>query len=86
MPRIHIALLRRGHLPAKCWSSVAPNVMSSNMLFPQHWSMLSQHSLQVDPLRAADLITAAGQQAAPSSTPVIETTDLLIHLYPSEVI
>lgn len=81
-----LTLLHRGHLPAKRWSSVAPNVMSSNVPFPQHWSMLSQHSLQVDPLRVADLITAAGQQAASSSTSVIETTDLLIHLYPSEVI
>lgn len=79
-------LLRRGHLPAKRWSAVAPNVMSSNVLLPQHWSMLSQHSLQVDLLHLADLITAAGQHAAPSSTPVIETTDLLMHLYPSEVI
>lgn len=79
-------LLRRGHLPAKRWRPIVLNVISSNVLLPQRWSMLSQHTLQVDLLPPADLITATGQQAARSSTPVIETTDLLIHLHPSGVI
>lgn len=47
--------------------------------------MLSQHNLQVDLLPPGDLIT--GGQAARSSTPMIETTDLLIQLgHPSGVI
>ncbi len=37
-------LLRRGHLPAKCWRPIVLNVISSNVLLPQHWSMLSQHN------------------------------------------
>lgn len=80
-------LLRRGHLPAKCWRPIVLNVISSNVLLPQHWSMLSQHNLQVDLLPQADLVTAAGREAARSSTPMIETTDLSIQLgHPSGVI
>lgn len=56
------------------------------MLLTQHWSMLSQHTLQVDLLAPADLITALAQQATQISTPVIEMTDFLIHLHPSGVI
>lgn len=89
MWRIHDELPRlihRGHLPAKRWRPVVLNVISSNVLLPQRRSALTQHTLQVDPLPLADLITATGQQAAWSSTPVIETTDLLIHLHPAGVI
>lgn len=83
-----LMLLLRGHLPAKCWRPIVLNVISSNVLLPQHWSMLSQHNLQVDLLPLPDLITATCRQAAArSSTPVIETTDLLIQLgHPSGVI
>lgn len=38
----------------------APNAISPNALLPQHRSALSQHTLQVDLLPLADLITAAG--------------------------
>ncbi len=49
--------------------------------------MLSQHNLQVDPLPLGDPITAAGRQAARSSTPMIEMADLFIQLeHPSGVI
>lgn len=73
--------LSRGHLPAKRRRPIVLNVISSNVLLPQHWSMLTQHNLQVDLLPLPDLITA------PRSTPMIETTDLLIQLgHPSGVI
>lgn len=49
--------------------------------------MLSKLNLQVDLIPLPDLITATGRQAAQSSTPVIETTDLLMQLgHPSGVI
>lgn len=73
-------LLQWGHLPAKCWGPIVLNVISSNVLLPQHWSMLSQHNLQVDLLHRPDLITATGQQAAQCSTQMVETADLLIRL------
>lgn len=77
-------LLQGGHLPAKRWRPIVLNVISSNVMLPQQWGMLSQHNPQVDLLPLPDLITAT---AAWSSTPRIDTTDLLIHLgHPSGVI
>lgn len=54
--------LLRGHLPAKCLRPIVLNVISSNVPLPQHWSMLSQHNLQVDLFPRPDLITAPGRQ------------------------
>lgn len=80
-------LLHQGHRPAKCWRLFALNVISPDVRLPRRWSALSQHSLQVDLLPVPDLVTAVGRQAARSSTPMIEMTDLLMQLgHPSGVI
>lgn len=48
-----LLLLLPGHLPAKRRLPISLNVISFNVVLPQHWSMLSQHSLQVDLLPPA---------------------------------